>query len=129
MSLFKRKEKEAPALEFPFVLSGGFRGYKRFPIVVYGDAESEKNNAELAGIALKGKQVVFRSAMNGSRPFLIVLIDGKKVGAVFDDAKVAEVLSGKVDAVYAMTEDETVAGAGGVETRTRVRVFVKYAGG
>ncbi len=126
MSLFKRKEKEAPAREFSFVLSSGFRGYKRFPIVVYGNAEAEKNNEELGATVLKGKQLVFRSAMNGNRVFLIVFIDGKRIGAIFDDAEVAEVISGKIEAVYAMMEDENVADAGKVVTRHRVRLFVKY---
>lgn len=127
MGLFKRKEKKMPAQEFPFILTSSFRGYKKFPIVVHGDEEAEKNNAELGGHALKGKLLLFKSAkVDGNRTFLQVFIDDKKVGDVFDNTKVAEVLSGQIEAVYAMMEDETVVGNGSFEIRPRVRIFVKY---
>ena len=127
MGLFGRKEKNEPAQEFSFVLAGGFRGYKKYPIVVYGDAEAEKNNADLGDAVLKGKQIIFRSTKtNGAKASLQVFIEGKKVGSVFDEAKVSEMLDGKIEAVYAMMEDENVAGGGKIVTRHRVRIFVKY---
>ena len=125
-NLFKRPSNDLQTFEF--VQAGGFRGFKRYPVVVYGDKEAETNNELLKGINMKGKLITFKLADDRSsgEPFLLVFIDGKKVGAIFDDAQVNAMTSGSIESVYAKFDAENVVDSGDIITRHRVRLFVKY---
>lgn len=129
MSLFKRNAKVAPAKEYAFELSSGFRGYKKFHITVYGNAEAENNNELLKDADLKHKPIVFReSQADNGKLFLQVRIDGMLVGSIFDDTQIKDMASGRITAVYAKVEPETVAGGGEIITKQRARLFVQYTG-
>lgn len=123
LDLFTKKTSD-----YEFVQADGFLGFKSYPIVVYGDKESERNNERLKDIDMKGKRIIFKEGKSDTYKgqFLVVFINGKKVGAIFDKAQIREMKSGKIESVYAKLEPETVVYKGGAVTRNRVRLFVKY---
>lgn len=125
-NLFKRPSNDLQTFEF--VQAGGFRGFKRYPVVVYGDKESEANNERLKDVDMRGKLITFKLVDDRSsgKPFLLVFVDGKKVGAIFDDAQVNAMTSGSIESVYAKFDAENVVDSGDIITRHRVRLFVKY---
>ena len=133
MSLFKKRPKEEPAAkeppkEYSFTLSNGFRGYKKFPIVIHGNQEAEQNNERLKDADLRGKPILFReeTAPSGQK-YLSVYISGLRAGAVFDNSQIQQITQGQIEAVFAKMEAETVIDKGGPLTRQRVRLFAKYS--
>ena len=126
MGMFSKKGKNKAPADYSYILSSGFRGFKKFPIVVFGDREAEQNNEALNGTVLPGRRISFSPVENGpKRLCLQIFVDGEKVGTVFDDKQVADVISGNIEAVYAKHETENVVCEGNVETRHRIRLFVK----
>ena len=111
--------------EHTFTLAKGFKGYKKFPMVVYGDDLSMNNNELLKGADFRGHTIVFTPA-TADKPYFQVFIDNIKVGAIFDGEQIHALNSGNVVSVFALSEDENVIGQGKVVTRNRIRLFVKY---
>jgi len=124
--LLKHPSKKSQ--EYVFTQAGGFRGFKSYPIVVYGDKESERNNELLKDIDMTSKQITFKVGKSPSyeKPFLLVFIDNKKIGAIFDGKQVRAMTSGSIESVYVKFEPENIVGKDGVITRHRARLFVKY---
>lgn len=121
--IFKKKEEQAA---FSFVQSSGFRGFKKFPIVIYGNKEAEANNEEICKSNLKGAQIEFRQTETNGKKALAVFVNGLKIGTVFDEGQIKSMTSGNIEAVYVKPDAETVADASGVITRDRAKLFVKY---
>lgn len=130
MNLFKKRPKEEPAKEplkeYPFTLAKSFKGFKKFPIVIHGNPEAEKNNELLKDADLRGKEILFREASTkDGRPALLVFIDGNIVGAIYDSTQIQAIASGNIESVFAKMEVQTIAGKGEVTTRNRVCLFAK----
>lgn len=107
-----------------FVLEEHYRGFKAFPIVTHGYEEAEKNNDKLAGEKLPGKTISFiPGKYDGNKKMYSVVIDGLKIGAVFDSG-IMERIS-KITNVYARMDEETVITNSGTITRSRIHLFTK----
>lgn len=133
---FKKKSTPKQPQVFEYVLANSFRGFKRYIMVVHGDQEAEKNNESFKDCVLSGKLITFTEGVskNYKDPFLLVYIDGKKVGAIFDAAEVQSMLNRKIESVYAKMEVDKVVGRKSenskelvTEIRNRVKLFVKYS--
>ena len=124
--LLKHSLKEPQKYEY--VQASGFRGFKSYPIVVYGDKESERNNERLKDIDMTGKHITFKMGDSPSykKPFLLVFIDNKKIGAIFDGRQVRDMTNGNIESVYAKFDAENVVDQSGIKALHRVRLFVKY---
>lgn len=121
MGLFDFIKKKQPEGK-QYTLSEHFRGYKAFPMVVYGNDLSEKNNELLKNVSLPGHTITFNYLSDRVQ----VLIDNKQVGAIFNQNQI-ESLS-RVSAVYARSDVETVVHSKGTLKRNRLHLFVKYEG-
>ena len=127
MSLLSKLFKPKVVMkEHIFTISKGFKGYKKFPMVVYGDDLSMNNNELLKGADFRGHTIIFRPSTANNAPFFQVFIDNIKVGAIFDKEQIQALNSGRVVSVFALPEEEKVAGQGKIVTRNKIRLFVKY---
>jgi len=126
MKLFDLFAKKSS--DYEYIQAEEFRGFKSYPMVVHGDKESERNNERMKDADMAGKRITFKEGKSDTykEQFLVVFINGKKVGAIFDKAQIREMKSGKIESVYAKLEPETVVYKGGSVTRNRVRLLVKY---
>ena len=116
MGLFDKLKKKPEPVEISFPQAKGFRGFKKFPVVVHGNEEAERNNLLLSGEKMDGKTITFRQGWSEvtRSNYFDVLIDGKKVGAIFSDSQLTELQNGAIDAVYVKFEDG------------RIKMFVNY---
>ena len=122
--LFKSKTHSA---ELSYTLSDHFKGYKRFPMVVYGHKESESNNQKYELSKLPGRTISFvLSKSKDNALYYSVLIDGDKVGAIFDDEQIKSLQEDKIVSVFAKNETETIVEKERITSRNRIRLFVKY---
>lgn len=112
---------------YDYVQSKSFRGFKAYPIVVYGDAESEKNNELLSSVDMAGKHILFKlvKTQNHPEPFLLVYIEDVKIGAVFDQNEIYAMSNSHIESVFCKFEAEKVIGNREIITRHRARLFVK----
>ena len=125
-NLFK-KPNNTQAVKLTYILSDHFKGYKAFPIVVHGHKESEKNNAALKGTKLSGRTITFELCKSKDNLYYFdVLLDGAKVGAIFDETQIKELQTNKIMAVYAKNDTERVLYKEGFQDRNRIHLFVKY---
>ena len=111
--------------QFEFVITKGFRGYKKLYLTVYGNEESEKNNEHFTGCELSHKTAVFEYYRNESSGFILVYIDGLKIGALFDESQIMNFLNNKIEAIHAHMKEETIATSRGAIVRHRVELFAK----
>lgn len=124
----KAPAKPAPEQRFDFALSSGFRGYKKFPLVVHGDKEAEKNNENFNDTDLRGKIISFvLSEHEFRKQSLSVFVDNVKIGAVYESYQISDIVNGRVVSVYAKVDEENVADSDGLHVRHRVHLFVKYS--
>ena len=136
MGLFSKKTKpvedKAPELRtFSFVLKDHFRGYKRFPISIYGDPEAVQNNEMLSG-DLSGRSIKFVEAISDAftepKHYYIIYLDDIKVGHLFDDEQIEKLNNNQILEVYARIEEkEYLNKKKKTETEKRIKLFVKYS--
>jgi len=128
MFFFGKKQTKPQLKEYSFTLTKGFRGFKRFPIVIHGHKESEKNNKALKDTDLCEHTLVFKpgSSETYKEPFYQVIIDNLQVGAIFDFDQVKAINYGRIEAVYAKNEEEAVISKKSISNRNIIRLFVKY---
>lgn len=115
---------------FTYVLSSNHQGYDYFNMVVHGDRESEKNNEAIKNLNLQGMKIVFKPGKSKtySKPFLLVYLNNKKIGAIFDDKCVRKMISGKVKSLYGEIIEEEVIGSNNKSTiRHRVRLYADFS--
>ena len=122
----KNSPKAKGGKRHDFVLSKGYRGFKKYHMTVYGDATSEENNRYYFDTVFPGKRISFVEAKYDDRFFLRVLLEGRKIGAIFNEDQVTAMMDEEIEAVYAKSETEVVVGVGSYEERPRIRLFVKY---
>ena len=128
MFFFGKKQTKPQLKEYSFTLTKGFRGFKRFPIVIHGHKESEKNNKALKDTDLREHTLTFTPGSGESYkdPFYQVFIDNLHIGAIFDAEQVKAINSGRIEAVYAKNEEEAVISKKSISSRNIIRLFVKY---
>lgn len=126
--LKKQNKGERQAKQYDFIQASGFRGFKKYHMTVYGDAVAEANNERLCNAVTKGMRISFVEGKsdNYKDPFLLVFLDGQKIGAIFDVDQVEAMTNGRIEAVYVKFEAETIVGNDKTITRHRARLFVKY---
>lgn len=126
----KQAKKQIELHHYDFVLAKGFRGFKTYPMVVYGDKTSEDNNRYFFDAAFPGMKISFVEAISNwevaPRIYFHVMLENKKIGAVFDEDQVAAMRAGTIEAVYAKPYKQVVVGPGSYEERPRIHLYVKY---
>ena len=131
-NLFKKSNTptNTQSVELTYTLSDHFRGYKAFPMVVQGHEVSEKNNAALKGAKLSGRKITFKLCKSKDNLYYFdVLLDGAKIGAIFDKGHMRELQTNQITAVYAKNDTETIVAKEGIFDRNRIHLFVKYKEG
>lgn len=119
--------KPITQIELSFILSEHFKGFKKFPMVVYGNKEAEKNNALLVGQRLPGRKIVFNEITSRNNTnYFSVSIDGLIVGAIFDDSQIQSLKNGMIEKVYAKCENSTIIESDKDVKRNRIFLFVKF---
>ena len=108
-----------------FIQAKGFRGFKRFPIVVYGNEIAEQNNERLSYEDMSGKRIIFKP-QTGNPPFYAIYIENYRIGAIFDKEQISSIKNNKFTDVYVKFEEENVISKIGVLKTHRARLFVKY---
>lgn len=119
--LFKNKPKPSNIIA-TYTLASHYKGFKAFPMVVYGNDEAMKNNKALNSTDLAGKTISFQKESN----YVKVIIDNLWVGTIFDSEQIESLKD--VSAVYARNDIETVIGKKTTEKRARIHLFVKHGG-
>ena len=128
--LFKRKSVSETAqnnektYEFPF--SRSFRGFKRFPIIVYGDKESEENNERLYKNNFSSSIFTFVCSNFETMRKAVLFIDGNKIGTVFDEKQVYAIENKQIELIHVEPKEQEVVGSDGTQIRHGLTVFVKY---
>lgn len=128
MFLFGKKQSKTELKAFSFTLAKGFRGFKRFPITIYGNKESEKNNELLKAADLRGHILTFMpgSSSTYKEPFYQIFADNLQIGSIFDADQINSINSGKIEEVFARSEPESTMINNKVVERPYMRLFVKY---
>ncbi len=128
----KPAKKQIELHHYDFVLAKGFRGFKTYPMVVYGDKTSEDNNRYFFDAAFPGKKISFVEDITTwetvPRIYFHVMLENKKIGAIFEEDQVDAMRNGIIEAVYAKPYKQVVVGPGSYEERPRIHVYVKYRG-
>lgn len=129
------KKKDQPEKElapdrqekaYPIPYSKGFKGFKRFPVVVHGDSTSETNNEQLYNVNLSECAFKFVCSTGDHGRYAILFIDNKKVGAIFDAEQVQAIEQEQIEMIHAESKEETIIGGNGTEIKRRLYYFVKY---
>lgn len=126
--IFKQKPSTGKVVsDVSFVRSEGFRGFKRFPMVIHGDKQSEENNEKLKDVDLSGAEIRFIPCKTSSGGlFYQVNILDHKIGSIFNDDQVAALKNGSISEMYIKSEMESVVESNGLHDRPRFRLFAKY---
>lgn len=116
--------KDMKIYEIPY--AEHFRGFKRFPVVVHGDVESEKNNELIydKDFSTFEYRFICFTGKNGRMAFLYA--DKCKIGAIFDDDQIYAIEHNKIEKIHLEPREEIVLGNKRTEKRHRVSVIVKY---
>lgn len=112
MGLFNRKKDDLTKYSVSY--SEHFRGFKRFPVVVHGNDEAEKNNKKIYQNNLS--KSLFEFAYNPNNDFVFIYIDGMIIGTIYDEKMVNLIKERKIEAIHSEPKpgDE------------RLTFFVKY---
>lgn len=128
MGLFKRKEKQQieekqiDRNEKRYIIpySTHFKGFKIFPVIVYGNNETEKNNELLCNKEILNPTFEFICFNEETNHFkgrmCLIYIDGLKAGAIFDNEQIKQIENGHILKVHVEKKNDY-----------RLRFFVKYA--
>lgn len=126
MGLFDRFKKQSLApttpqiKEYSYITAKHFRGFHKFPMVVFGDEEAMKNQKKFKGRDVTGLPIVFRDYGEGAA----VILDGLKIGTLYNSS-LETLRSGSVTDVYVKFEEDTIIGNNKVEKRFRAHLIVK----
>lgn len=133
---FKKKARIAPTKtsfnldmkEYQVPYSKGFRGFKTFPLVVYGKEEIMANNEKYYNKDFSNSTFVFKcyNCENGERAASLY-IDGVIMGTAFRPDQLFAVENDLIEKIHIEPEEEVVLGDKRTETRHRIRALVKYA--
>ena len=124
---FSKKKPSEPINNdkiFQIPYSKGFRGFKRFPMVVHGDKEAEKNNESLYGKDLSGS--IFEIMYSPKDKKACLYIDKLKAGTFYDADQLQSIGNGLIEMIHIEPKDEVVIVKDGSITRHRMSVLVKY---
>lgn len=118
-----KKPKADPGLkEYSFILKDHFKGYTRFPMVIYSNKYKTAliNNCKLSD-PLPGKEIIFTECKSeDNQIFVRVFIDNLLIGWIFEELQIKQLR--KIEAVYAMIEIKPHL----EEYNKRVNLFVKF---
>lgn len=106
--------------------SKSFRGFKRFPVSVHGDAIAEKNNSALYSKDLSECEFKFVCESDHSRE-AVLYIDNRKIGTVTDSKFIYALEKGYIEKIHSEPKEEVIVGKYKSETRHRLTFFVKYS--
>ena len=130
MAFFKKSPKQTPVSNpetvYTIPYSKGFRGFKRFPIVVHGDPVSEQNNELLFDKDLSSSVFKFICSDYTGGRMAQLFIDDKKVGAVFDPEQVQSVENNLIEQIHVEPREEPVISSTGTVILHRLTILVKY---
>lgn len=139
--LFKKKKPtkkvvyKAPATppfdrdmkEYQFPYSKGFRGFKRFNLIVHGNEESEKNNEKYYKNDFSNSTFMFKCFnYDAGQRVAQLFIDGHQIGAVFDDNMIYAIENGLIEKVHVEPREDFILGDKCTEVRHRITLLVKY---
>ena len=132
MFLFKKKKEEPKQMSiveekrYPIPYSKGFKGFKKFRVVVFGNEESEKNMNYFYNKDLSNSVFEFVSKQENDYKLMCLYIDNLKVGAIFDDDQIYAIENGLIEKIHAEPKEEIVLGHNCTEERHRLSILVKY---
>ena len=123
--LFKKQEiknNNKPELEPPVVIyhgvqTKGYRGYKRYSMVIY-------NGDDFIGSDITISKVHYKTSMRGEKEYLLaVQVDGLKVGVFFESREgYYDILNKKIAGAYCKAEEELV----NDKLRVKTRLLLKF---
>lgn len=131
MFLFKKK-KEEPIPDciikkkhlIPY--SKGFRGFKKFQVVVHGDKESEKNMDYFYDKDLSEATFEFIEVVENGYDKILLYINNLKVGLIWNDDQIYAVKNDLIERIHSEPKEEIIGGPNGTEVRHRLSILVKY---
>lgn len=132
MFLFKKKKEEPKQMSiveekrYPIPYSKGFKGFKKFRVVVFGNEESEKNMNYFYNKDLSNSVFEFVCKQENDYKLMCLYIDNLKVGAIFDDDQIYAIENGLIEKIHAEPKEEIVLGHNCTEERHRLSILVKY---
>ena len=132
MFLFKKKKEEPKQMSiveekrYPIPYSKGFKGFKKFRVVVFGNEESEKNMNYFYNKDLSNSVFEFVSKQENDYKLMCLYIDNLKVGTIFDDDQIYAIENGLIEKIHAEPKEEIVLGHNCTEERHRLSILVKY---
>ena len=137
MGLFGKKHQPAPQPKqidkhvkvYRIPYSKGFRGFKKFPIVMHGIKDAEANQRILHDKDISNSTFEF-VCMDGDFGvrFARFYIDGMLAGAVYDAELVHEIENVWIEQIHAEPDAENIISSTGTETRLFLRILVKKKG-
>lgn len=116
--------KNMKIYEIPYVEH--FRGFKRFPVVVYGDVESEKNNELIYDKVFSTFEYRFICFTEKNGRMALLYADKYKIGAIFDSDQIHAIEHNQIEKIHIEPKEETIVGSKKIEKRRRLSVLVKY---
>ena len=120
--VFKKKPEPPTFREYTYITAKHFRGFHKFAMAVHGDSEAEKNNLKFRGKDVIGHPLVFRDI---SPTATIVLLDGLKIGTIYDEDELRTIRTNRITDVYVKFEEDTIIGSDKVEKRFRAHLIIK----
>ena len=118
--VFKKQTTAPQAKEYTYTTAKHFKGFHKFPMVVYGDKEAMSNQEKFRGRDVTGLPIVFRDYGDGAA----VILDGLKIGTLYRE-QLQALRSGAITDVYVKFEEETIIGKNETEQRFRAHLIVK----
>jgi hypothetical protein len=131
--IFKKKRQELEQVDlhakvYRIPYSKSFRGFKKYHMNVHGVFDAEENAAKYFN-ALDMSQAVFEFVCQntdyGSRDAFLY-INKKVAGAVYEEDRVKEIETGRIEQIHIEKDEETIVTNSGSFKRPRLRFFVKY---
>lgn len=131
MFLFKKKKEEQKSEliinnKFNIPYSKGFKGFKKFQVVVHGDKESEKNMNYFYDKDLSNATFEFADIFENGCSKIFLYINGLKVGMIWNDDQINAIKNELIEKIHAEPKEEIIGGPNGNEVRHRLSILVKY---
>lgn len=107
--------------------SKGFRGFKIFPVVVHGNKETEQINEHMYNKDISNSIIEFVCFnYNEHDRMAQIHIDGKNVGAIFNDDQLYAIENNLIEKIHAEPHEDISIGKHSTITTHRFRWLVKY---
>lgn len=131
MVLFKKKKEEQKSefiinKKYKIPYSKGFKGFKKFQVVVHGDKESENNMNYFYDKDLSNATFEFAEIIENDCSKIILFINDLKVGMIWDDDQISAIKNDLIEKIHAEPKEEIIGGPNGTEIRHRLSILVKY---